>query len=517
MQKKIIYIDLDDVVAGCNVDYSKGKYKQKGFFKNLEPCPNAVNSVSQLFRNANFEVYFLSTPSWSVPDSWGAKRIWVENYFGALAHKRLILSHNKGLNSGDYLIDDNINNAKGFDGEFIHFGSSTFPDWDSVMNYLIKDEGFDFNTGERALTPLQERMLSTLTPLVEDGKIKSRLQAIKYVTKHFNRVDIDEANRVWVLINRKYPEVWDKGGSVASNSMNLQEYADIWYNSGEGVFSKVGMEQELNKLENLKMQLELKKIKPSKIIGTGFKNPRKTAFEYLEKEIEKAKRLIDRKDLPYILKSNYNFALKNGSALGMPTVNVAKNINKDKVIARIKGILFGNHGLNDTQIAYVLKEHEKDFDKLLDLDLDKKEEEYDLYYRIETIIDGNIDTSIMYAPFNSLDADDKREIMGDIELNAYEDTFNEWHDVGNGTFAYSTKSWTIMYGVDNAKEYGYIVGLSRDPDFLESSEEPLGRFYTLEEAEKVAMQEVKKLTGGRNTQISEIKAMVKNIANKYNE
>ena len=58
---------------------------------------------------------------------------------GDPAYKRLILSHHKNLNKGDFLIDDRPNNgAKDFEGEFILFGSAKFPDWKTMMNYLMK-------------------------------------------------------------------------------------------------------------------------------------------------------------------------------------------------------------------------------------------------------------------------------------------------------------------------------------------------------------------------------------------
>ena len=55
-----------------------------------------------------------------------------------VAHKRLILSHHKHLNRGDYLIDDREKNgAKEFTGKLILFGGEKFPDWKSVVEYLV--------------------------------------------------------------------------------------------------------------------------------------------------------------------------------------------------------------------------------------------------------------------------------------------------------------------------------------------------------------------------------------------
>ena len=56
-----------------------------------------------------------------------------------------MLTHRKDLNRGAYLVDDREKNgAKEFgerEGqEWIHFGSDKFPDWESVLGYLLKQE-----------------------------------------------------------------------------------------------------------------------------------------------------------------------------------------------------------------------------------------------------------------------------------------------------------------------------------------------------------------------------------------
>mgnify|MGYP000727928084 FL=1 len=54
-----------------------------------------------------------------------------------LVRKRLILSHHKHLLIGDYLIDDRrFNGASEFKGEWLHFGSENFRNWNAVLNYL---------------------------------------------------------------------------------------------------------------------------------------------------------------------------------------------------------------------------------------------------------------------------------------------------------------------------------------------------------------------------------------------
>ena len=102
----------------------------------MEPLRGAVDAYQTL--SEKYDTYVLSTAPWDNPSAWGDKLLWVQKYLGSKAHKRLILSHNKNLNVGDYLIDDRLKNgANEFLGEHIHFGSERFPDWDSVLSYLL--------------------------------------------------------------------------------------------------------------------------------------------------------------------------------------------------------------------------------------------------------------------------------------------------------------------------------------------------------------------------------------------
>ena len=86
-------------------------------------------------------MYILSTAPWDNPSAWTDKLLWVKKYLGTQAHKKLILSHNKHLNAGDFLIDDRIaNGADRFRGEHIHFNSEDHPqfkDWNGVLDYIL--------------------------------------------------------------------------------------------------------------------------------------------------------------------------------------------------------------------------------------------------------------------------------------------------------------------------------------------------------------------------------------------
>jgi 5'-nucleotidase len=66
------------------------------------------------------------------------KRLWVAKYFNEkLVRKRLILCHHKHLLIGDYLIGDRkFNGASEFKGEWLHFGTENFRDWNKILKHL---------------------------------------------------------------------------------------------------------------------------------------------------------------------------------------------------------------------------------------------------------------------------------------------------------------------------------------------------------------------------------------------
>jgi 5'(3')-deoxyribonucleotidase len=105
-------------------------------FSLMKPLDGALEAYTILA--STYDSYILSTAPWGNISSWSDKAAWVQTHLGDSAKKRLILSHNKNLNIGDYLIDDRTaNGAAQFMGEHIHFGSAKFPNWNSVLNYLL--------------------------------------------------------------------------------------------------------------------------------------------------------------------------------------------------------------------------------------------------------------------------------------------------------------------------------------------------------------------------------------------
>ena len=158
MTKKILYIDMDNTLVdfGARVDtladllkleYDGRLDEVPGIFALMPPMPGAIEAYKTLAKV--FDTYILSTAPWGNPSAWQHKVEWVRLHLGAEkespAWKRLILSHHKNLNRGDFLVDDRPlkNGADRFEGEVVVFGSKDFPDWPTVTAYLLERAGND--------------------------------------------------------------------------------------------------------------------------------------------------------------------------------------------------------------------------------------------------------------------------------------------------------------------------------------------------------------------------------------
>ncbi|MBM7277580.1 hypothetical protein JTZ10_07370 [Gordonia rubripertincta] len=148
--KKILYIDMDNTL----VDFKSGIAKLSdaerkrfegdlddvpGIFSLMDPMDGAIAAYRELAEL--FDTYILSTAPWDNPLAWTEKLLWVKMHLGrdedSPAYKRVILSHHKNLNRGDFIIDDRT--ARGvdqFEGEHIHFEQPGFENWGKVVAYL---------------------------------------------------------------------------------------------------------------------------------------------------------------------------------------------------------------------------------------------------------------------------------------------------------------------------------------------------------------------------------------------
>ena len=149
MNKKRLYFDMDGVIVDFDSalklqseetlkEYEGREDEIPGLFGQMQPMPGALEAVRKL--NERYECYILSTAPWGNPSAWSDKVIWITRYLDDVFHKKMVITHCKHLCKGDILIDDrDKHGVRDFEGEWIHFGSERFPDWDSVLDYLIGD------------------------------------------------------------------------------------------------------------------------------------------------------------------------------------------------------------------------------------------------------------------------------------------------------------------------------------------------------------------------------------------
>lgn len=152
--KKRLFFDMDNVLVDFQSgldkidEETKNQYRARwsgdkdrldeipGLFGKMNPMPGAIEGVRTLAEE--YDVFILSTAPWRNPSAWSDKVTWVTKYFDDVFHKRMIITHRKDLVEGDYLIDDRGKNGTSeFKGEWIQFGSEKFPDWKTVVDYLM--------------------------------------------------------------------------------------------------------------------------------------------------------------------------------------------------------------------------------------------------------------------------------------------------------------------------------------------------------------------------------------------
>ena len=147
MKRKKVYVDMDGVLCdffGAALSalrkYPEQKYPQSqwGFFLKLKEIPGAIESFRRL--EEKYDVWILTRPSFRNVNCFTEKAQWIWDHLGFDVVQRMVVCGDKSLLKGEYLIDDtNTAGQSDFEGEWIHFGSDKFPNWDSVVEYLMKD------------------------------------------------------------------------------------------------------------------------------------------------------------------------------------------------------------------------------------------------------------------------------------------------------------------------------------------------------------------------------------------
>ena len=147
---KRVFIDMDNVLVDFQSGHdqvseeTKAEYAGRldeipGLFAKMKPMEGAIEAVHELQKH--YDLFILSTAPWKNSSAWSDKVDWVKKYLNDVFYKRMVITHRKDLCQGDYLIDDcGKNGTSEFAGEWIHFGSELFPNWNDVLDYLLPEE-----------------------------------------------------------------------------------------------------------------------------------------------------------------------------------------------------------------------------------------------------------------------------------------------------------------------------------------------------------------------------------------
>ena len=222
-EKKILYIDMDNVLVDFQSGIDQlselekeqyaGRYDEApNIFSKMVPLEGAIEAFNTL--NPIYDIYILSTSPWGNETAASEKVAWVKKYLGEPAKKRLILSHHKNLNIGDYLVDDRTaNGAINFGGVHVMFGTEPYENWGEVTRYLLERHHDEINYSEeeryryelkqeifrraQAQPALQDEIINLIIDLASrDSQFLKRAKDLQDKLRKYQALSEDEKNRV---------------------------------------------------------------------------------------------------------------------------------------------------------------------------------------------------------------------------------------------------------------------------------------------------------------------------------
>jgi 5'(3')-deoxyribonucleotidase len=109
---------LWEIVSADRQERLEGYLRSEDFFENLHVIEDSQRVVREMSKK--YEVY-IATAAMEFPNSFGPKYRWLRRHFPWLHPSQFIFCGDKGILSGDYLIDDQPLHFRRFAGEGILF------------------------------------------------------------------------------------------------------------------------------------------------------------------------------------------------------------------------------------------------------------------------------------------------------------------------------------------------------------------------------------------------------------
>lgn len=110
---------------------------ESSFFTEMAPMPGAKEALEEM-EQLGFQVFICTSPLTSYKNCVCEKYQWVENYLGPAWVKRMILTKDKTLVRGDYLIDDKP----------VITGVESNPSWE----HILYDRPYNKNVDRKRIT-----------------------------------------------------------------------------------------------------------------------------------------------------------------------------------------------------------------------------------------------------------------------------------------------------------------------------------------------------------------------------
>lgn len=211
--KKRLYVDMDGTLAiWQEIEYFERLYEE-GYYRNLLPQMPVVQSVRELMKENNYEVYILSAYLTDSPYALEEKQAWVDMYLPQIAKEnRIFIPYGQdksayiegGVKESDYLLDDYTKNLIDFDRS----GGNAI----KLLNGINHTRG----TWKGASVSISHVELTHRLSIELSKPTKS-----EYITEY------EEARKEYQTVTRKLQEVMLIGSYSQNEPMIIKQQAQV--------------------------------------------------------------------------------------------------------------------------------------------------------------------------------------------------------------------------------------------------------------------------------------------------